>query len=270
MAAILRYLQEHQLIDSISTTIMIYLFVLILLLFLSFRYDINGKSKWRDVCYNLVLLLLILIAGLRWRLGTDTCNYIQNFYHSIPNLLKISVEDLGHNQLWILLNSIILTVGGKFFWVQLFQSVFVNCLTFKYIKKHSQYIFTCVFFYFIYSYFTQTMEEMKAGMAVVLCLFGNDYILEKKYLYGMSIYVLASLFHVSALLMLVTPFFLFLKWDKKGMTFLLLAYIAGYVIQVKMGEYLDLLEYEGNVADKLENYANSERYGNQYHHSGYR
>ena len=53
---------------------MIYLIVIILLLLLSFRYDINGKTEGREQCYLAMLVIFILIAGLRWRLGVDTPN----------------------------------------------------------------------------------------------------------------------------------------------------------------------------------------------------
>ena len=69
---------------------MIYFVVLLLLLILTVRYDINGKTEYRDQWYNAVLVILILIAGLRFRLGVDTVNYIYMFYHDIHFLLAIS------------------------------------------------------------------------------------------------------------------------------------------------------------------------------------
>lgn len=163
---------------------MIYTAIILLLLSLSFRYDINEKKQGRNFWYNVCLLIFILVAGLRYRLGTDTCNYIQVFYHNIPSLGNLRGEDLSINPLWVILNSVVYSLGGKFFVVQLCQSFVVCVLTFHYVKRHSRYIFTCALLFFLYSYFSQTMEEMKAGIAVALSLYGNDYMLNKKYVRG--------------------------------------------------------------------------------------
>ena len=72
---------------------MIYLIVIILLLLLSFRYDINGKTEGREQCYLAMLVIFILIAGLRWRLGVDTPNYLDSFYHRYPTQDHFSFEN---------------------------------------------------------------------------------------------------------------------------------------------------------------------------------
>lgn len=265
MAAILRYLQEHQLVDSISTTIMIYLFVFILLLLLSLRYDVNGKTKGRSLWYFVILVLLILIAGFRWRLGSDTPLYLYTFYHETPYLCNLTLEDLGIKYpLWVLLQSIVLTVFGKFFVVQIIHAAFVNALYFKYIKKHSSYIFSCVLIYFIWMYTNQNMETMKASMAIVICLFGNDFILEKRWLHGFSLYIIASMFHISAIVMVLMPFAFWVRLDYRAFVLFVLAYYIGGVIQSNMGDYLMLLEMDGDIQDKLETYANSDTYGSMH------
>ena len=101
---------------------------------LTIRYDVNGKTEYRDQWYNAVIVILILIAGLRFRLGEDTINYIYAFYHDTPELPDIDIDTfLSSDQppLWILLNSIIKTLGGRFFVVQLIQATILNTLVLK-------------------------------------------------------------------------------------------------------------------------------------------
>lgn len=241
---------------------MIYLFVFILLLFLSFRYDINGKSEGRDNCYYLVLVILILIAGLRWRLGSDTPSYIYSFYHETPVLSDYFEKGVSIKYpLWVLLNSVVFTIGGKFFWVQIIHATFVNTLYFKYIKKHSPYIFTCALLYYVWMFTNQNMETMKASMAIVVCLFGNDCMLEKKRIKGILLYFLACLFHFSAALLFLTPFLLFLRFNKIGLVVLFLTYIIGGIIQASMGEYLMIFDFSEDIAERAETYVNSDTYG---------
>lgn len=106
---------------------MIYLFILLLLLLLSFRYDINGKKKYRDQCYLILLVIFILVAGLRYRLGTDTIGSLDKFYTETPCVGDISIDYLSIKYpLWNLLSSLVYTVAGKFFVLQLIQATIVN------------------------------------------------------------------------------------------------------------------------------------------------
>ena len=111
---------------------MIYLIVLFLLIILSLRYDIQGKTKNFVFWYRIVLVVFILIAGLRWRLGVDTPNYLENFYYWHPTLDKFSFSEygLGKDPFYVLINSIVKTLGGRFYIVQLIQASIVNVLIF--------------------------------------------------------------------------------------------------------------------------------------------
>ena len=244
---------------------MIYLIVIVLLLFLSFRYDINGKTKGRDEWYLAILIIFILIAGLRWRLGVDTPNYINSFYHRYPALEEFSFEDypIGKDPFYVLINSIVISMGGRFYMVQIIQAAFVNTLIFKYVRKHSRYIFTSVFFYFLITYFNYNMEIMRGSMSIVICLFANDYVLEKKWVKGYLLYIIALFFHAQTVVLFLLPALFFMRMNKLGVAMLIGAYVAGYILQVGLGDYFELLDMDDAIADKAEGYANSDKYGGQ-------
>lgn len=235
---------------------MIYFVVAILLLILVIRYDINERERGRDLWYTIILIILILIAGLRWRLGADTTSYLYHFYHRTPSLRNFSFDEMtiGMNPFWVLLNSIVLSLGGKFYVVQLIHATLINYLLFRYFKKHTKYIFTCVFFYFIWRYFNMNMQEMKSSISVVLCLYGNDYLLEKKRIKGLSLYLIGCLFHFSTLLLLITPLLLFLRFNVKGYIIIALSLVFGYVIQQSFGDYLMYFDFDDQIESKAEIY----------------
>lgn len=236
---------------------MIYLLVILFLLLFIIRYDINGRKENRDTCYFVTLIAFILIAGLRYRLGSDTTGYLYNFYHGIPTIDNLKPKHLRWDEepLFTLMNSIVLTLGGRFYMVQLIHATFVNALIFKYIKRHSNYIFTCLFFYFIWMYTFYNMEELRASMALVVCLYANDYILEKKWLKSILLFLLAGLFHKSAFVLLVTPV-LFLLNNKKYLEyiFLLVAFLGGIILQENFGDYFTLLELGDSTSNSIEQY----------------
>jgi hypothetical protein len=99
------------------------------------------------------------------------------------------------------------------------------------------------------------MQEMKASISIVLCLYGNDYLLEKKWIKAYSLYVIASLFHFSALLMFLTPLALFLRLNKIGLLTIVLSYFVGYVLKNNFEEYLLLLDFDENIQGKAEHWA---------------
>lgn len=241
---------------------MIYLLVIVALLCLSLRYDINGKTKYRDECYFTILIIFVLIAGLRYRLGVDTTRYLTQFYYETPELQELTWSDLefGKDPLYTLLNSVVLTLGGKFYVVQLLNAVFVNTLFFKYIKKHTDAIFICIFIYFIWQYAVINMEEMRASMSLSVCLFANDYMLDKKWVKGIFLYVIGCLFHASTIVVMLMPLLFFLRFNKLGLSAMAISFVLGFMIQSVLSDYIALLELNDEFGNKAEWYANNERY----------
>ena len=240
---------------------MIYFVVLFLLLILTVRYDINGKTEYRDQWYNAVLIILILIAGLRFRLGEDTINYIWMFYHDFPEFYDLDIDAFlssGQPPLWILLNSIVKTIGGRFFVVQIIQAAILNVLMLKYFKKHSSYPFACVVFYFIWRYQWFSMVVMKAAIALSFMLFANDFFLEKKYIKGLVIMLLATGFHQSSIVLFIIPFLTWIRLNIIGVIMLIAAFFVGAFLQSKLGDVFALFEAAEGVSNKLDGYLESD------------
>lgn len=244
---------------------MIYLCILLLLLFLSFHFDVCGKKNGRGRWYLIVLLILVLLAGLRWRLGVDTPTYLRRFYYSYPSLEDFTLEDfpIGKDPFYVLINSVVKSLGGRFYMVQLVQSAFVNVLIFKYIKKHSNYIFTCVFFYYVVAYIAYSMEVMRGTMSIVVCLFANDYILEKKWIKGYMLYLIALMFHAQTIVIFVLPIFFFLRLNKIGIAVLVGAFVFGQIMYKLLGDYLLLLDLAEEIENKASTFANNDAYATQ-------
>ena len=243
---------------------MIYFIVFILLLILSIRYDINGKVKGRNQWYIAMLFIFILIAGLRWRLGVDTPEYINSYFYATEPLDRFSLSKLsfGGKPLWQLVNSFVKMCGGHFYVVQLIHATFVNTLLFIYFKRHSLYIFTCLFFYFIHGYTNMNMEEMKASMSIVVFLFANDFLLEGKKIKAGVLYLVAILFHSQAVILLITPFLMSVRLNRKGMLIMIGAFFVGYTLQIMLGTYLELIELIGDevILNKATSYSSIDQY----------
>ena len=219
----------------------------------------------KDFWYYTVLIIFILIAGLRYRLGEDTPNYIHKFYHLHHTLDKFSFKDypIGKDPLWGLLNSVVKSLGGRFYHVQLIHTTFINILLFKFIKKHSNYVFTCLIFYAFCCYTNYNMQIMRGSFSVVICLYANDYFLDRKWIKGYLLLIVALLFHAQTIIMFAIPLLYFMRLNKTGVVLLLITFFIGKTIQESWGDYLFLLEGSEDISDKAKKYSELEEYGGQ-------
>lgn len=243
---------------------MIYLLLISLLICLIIRYDINGVVEYKKEWYLFVLILLILMSGLRYRLGVDTISYLYSFYHQVPMLHKITIEDFayGKDPLFMLMNSIVKTVGGKFYIVQLIHATIVNSLIFIYFRRYSKYLFTCILLYFVTIYFVLNMEEMRASISVAISLFANDFIIKQKWLKGLMLYGVCCLFHASSLfLLLFIPIIPYIRFNFKGLLILFtLGFIGMISVQFIMDNYLVITDIDEVVDNKIGYYLADESY----------
>lgn len=232
-----------------------------------YHYDIKGNEIRKEFWYGFSLFVLIMISGLRYRIGGDTINYLYNYYHLIPcvwDITSSSYDTVQYEPLFFLFNSVVKSFGVRFFVFQFLHAAFVNGLILLYIKKHSNFPFTCVLLYFIWMYPLYNFEEMRASMSLAVCLFANDFIIGRKWFKGLILLLIGFLFHYSAIvILLVTPLCFFLRVNVFGGLFLLLSFVIGYVIQSKFGDYLMLFELNDQMAEKASHYSNSDYFFEQ-------
>lgn len=255
---------------------LIYILILGLLLYLIYHFDLKGNKAYWHSWFIVVQIILILLSGLRYRLGFDTPNYIERFYHLYPTLENFSLSDYpigGDGPLYVLLNILVKHIGGKFFIVQLLQATFVILLIFHYIKKHTKYVFTCAFFYFLICFVQYNYEIMRGSMSIAVSLYANDYALRKKWVKAYIIYSLALLIHVQAFFLFFIPIFFPLKINFKGYAFLICVFISGYLFQLFFGDFIKLLTLTDVISAKAERYAGDDLYntagGNFKYYIGY-
>ena len=242
---------------------MIYLTIFILLLALSFHYDVGGNKKGKMYWYVAVLVILVCLAGMRYRIGVDTTRGIYAFYNETYSLSQTwNSLKITEYPLWKLLNSLVYSLGGRFYMIQFIESAFVNILLFLYIKKHSSYLFTCVLLYFIWVYPSYNFEEMKQSFAVALALHANDFVLEKKYLKSFALFAIGCLFHFATILIAFSSLLsFFLKLNKKVVVVFVFAFFLGGIIQNYYQDYLIIFGSEEFLRSKVESYLESERFG---------
>ena len=129
-----------------------YFLIFVLLLIPVVKYDWMAKSGGENVWYYFSLMLLILFAGLRYRVGGDTMTYMAMF-EEIPSLSEYKNFDFfeaAYQPLWYLLNMLSKSINESFTCFQLIHATILNVSFFHFFRKYCpNYYFSAILLYFL-------------------------------------------------------------------------------------------------------------------------
>jgi EpsG family len=182
----------------------LYLVIALYLVFLSFYYDFNRRNapSFRLVHYWLILLILVLISGFRYRLAPDTVAYMYQFQTDVVPLDKISLDYIINSRyqpFWVLLNSICKTFDS-FVMLQFLVAWIFNGCVFYFLRRATTKFFTAVLLFYLIFYFYFSMEIMRESLAVAMFLIAIVRYNNKRMLSFYGWLIAAALFHKFALL----------------------------------------------------------------------
>ena len=244
---------------------MIYLILLIYIIILCCKYDYGISRKYRELNYIFTCILLILVAGCRYRIGFDTINYMESFYSPYyPPLSEFSFKgDYGNDILWVFINSLAKSIGGGFYTVQFIQAAIVNIVVFWFIKRHSPKPFLGILLFFLFQWWNYCFEAMRESIAIAFYLFGLDALIsENNYKkYYLRVWP-AALVHTFGFITFLFPLIKYLKVNKY-LPFVFAAFlILFFSISDLMNSVVDgMVGIEGMAAEKATKYIESDIYG---------
>ncbi len=205
----------------------IYSIIAIILLFGVFHFDIRKNKVGLGVYYFITFVIMTLMTGLRYRVGGDALVY-ENYYSIYPDLknfirfLKFG-NPLGYQPLWVLFVSICKTFDPDYYFYQFFHAIFVNSILFWFVRKQSKYPMSVMaVLYFLLFYFYFTFEIQREIMAICCFLLGYNSFMNKRWLPYYFFAILAFLFHISAVILFVLPFFRLIRFNYTFIIFFLL------------------------------------------------
>lgn len=241
---------------------MIYLIIVLVLLALCYRYDYCGVEKGKSGWLVGLLIVFILLAGLRYRIGTDSIAYASYFDTTHP-LYDLRDSDFAASRFapgYIYLTSFIKIFTDEFTVVQLVQAVFVNCVLFWFFKKNCRHIFFALLIFFLFEFYLLLFEQMREGIAVGFFLLGWPAFKEKRWLVWYIFSILALFFHVSAIIMFFLPLLyvpgirqLFIFGARTWVVALfVLLFAVG--VQAVFFKYIQMLSLTDSMAERAETY----------------
>lgn len=163
------------------------------------------RRGW-DILFIAIIAALILMAGLRYRIGIDTL-IVNSHYPMMPTLGELHIEDFyrANHGRYIGAYALLRTCGTGIWPWFLLCALLLNISFAVSVARYTRYRFTAIGFYLAYSYITLNFETMIAGVAAGALLWAIPDIYSRKY--GLFYIKLAcgALFHLSILTFIWLP-----------------------------------------------------------------
>lgn len=153
---------------------------------------------------------IFTFLSLRFDYGNDYSGYL-SFFLEINSYKNIDVSDLnikGIEYGWLFLNLLFGKLFGKigFFVLTVALAAFTSITLYKFIKKYvpSQYFWFAVFYY-VFNYETMLIlcSAMRQAIAITFFILAFDFLYRKKLVQYIFLILIASMFHSSAIFLLL-------------------------------------------------------------------
>ena len=244
---------------------MVYLVIAILILIGIYRYDYKGLKQGRTFYLVIVCILLISIAGLRYRLGQDTLGYLSD-YDELKPISDLKITDFSKTRFapgFVIITSIFKQFTEDFSYFQFFHAAIVNIVLVSFFYKYTKHVFFALLIYFVYEYFLLSFQQMREALAVCVFLLAWPFFRDGKWIFWYLASLLAFSFHMSAFMMFLLPLIclpgvkqLFIFGQRTWIFCLILAVVA-IAIQAVFFKYIELLALTESMMERAQAYDKS-------------
>ena len=216
---------------------MIYIAVFILLLIPVIKYDILAETGGEKIWIAVNFAALVLLAGLRYRVGGDTLMYMALFDECphLDELRYFDFENATYNPAWYVLNALCKSVSDSFAFFQIVHAVFVNSVFFWFFRKYCPMYYFSVIALYYFSYFGYfNMEILRESICVCFFILATDSLLSRHWLRYSLFCIMALLFHYSAAILFLLPFVYLFKRNLTvwAVFFFALTFVAMVLIDI--------------------------------------
>lgn len=186
---------------------MIFLFILIYFIICTLLFDVKINRSFSNLIYFSEYLCLVLLFGLRYRVGGDSL-YYQNSYpylFTLKDIPKVNLFDQIYQPLWYILNAVTKSVTNDFTFFQFVHTIIINTSIFYLINKYCEKRFLGVLFYYVFYCLYFNTEILRESLAVLLFVFAFPYISKKKYIHYYVLCIIAYMTHAFAMFTFIVP-----------------------------------------------------------------
>lgn len=198
-----------------------------------------------------IYIYLTLLIGLRYMVGGDTF-YYHEYFNQLSNLNIFDYSsDETYQPFFIWSIKIAKSIYPNFVTYQIIHVLIINSILFWFIGKNSKYIFTTIFFCLLIFYINFTVEILRESLAIMVFIVNYKNLDQKKWFKFVFGVIISSMFHLSALYLLVLPFLQFLRLNY----FYVIIVILFAILLTQIQSFLVLLQLIQNIQEKISFYS---------------
>lgn len=157
-----------------------------------------------------------------------------------------------------LINWVIANLGGDFHYFLLIVGAFINFSVLRFIYKYSDSVWLSVIVYIAFGFYFNSLHILRQYMALSIVLYSYDYLLSRNFVKFSLIVVIATFFHTSAALFILTYFVVRQKLSTPNLliifsVFTVIAFVGGQALmqilvfsEKYQQEYLNNTDTEGS------------------------
>jgi len=255
---------------------MVYIIIFIVLLILSYRYDYCQKRRHFKVWFALIFVVLVGLAGLRYRIGVDSIRY-ESFYHMITGFEHFKWMELSTTRfepLFYLFAVACRTVSSDFMFFQIVHALIVNSVVFWFLYKNTRHVFTALFIYYIMLYIPLNTEVLRESMAICCFLLAWPSFVKGRWWLYYIIAIIGIGFHNGAYMMLLLPILwlpgirMIFKFGRRTLICCGVLLVLGFVLKTLFFNLITVIAISDNISTLAEKYSTDELAGNVYSFMG--
>ncbi|RKF44749.1 hypothetical protein BCY92_17065 [Bacillus wiedmannii] len=230
---------------------MIY-YVIFILLGTLFLFDLISEKKFKLLWYFhfiVICIFLIFFAGLRYNIGIDYVSH-ERIYENIQSGLLENFSNTNQEKGYFILNKIFNDFNVMLFFIALVTLT----IKFKVIKDNSIYIFLTLYLYYCLFFIRYDMGLVTQGIAAAIIMYSYNYIIEKKQVKFILSVLIASLFHISAIIFI--PFYWIIR-KEYTVKFIVIGILFSFFMAFSL-MFNQIFEYISVLIPRYSVYVNNE------------
>ncbi len=215
--------------------------VYIVTLFLGYLFLLISRSKkseknkiYRMGFVILSILVLTIVAGIRYGVGTDFMMYNDFFY----NAKKLPLISPNLEFFFVLLCKVFNPLFKDSFSLFLFTAFFSYYFVYKNAIISNKYYELSIFLFFAFGFYTNTLNVVRQWMAIPILYLGMNYILNNKKTKGIILVIIGLLCHYTS----VIPVAMFLILSKiKDDKIRIAIIVLSIILYANLDAFMDFL-----------------------------
>lgn len=204
--------------------------------------------KIRIIYIVALLIYIVVLLGMRYRVGVDTISYMNAYKHAktLEHFFSTDFINERYEFGYLLLCAICKSITKEFWLLQTVIALITNCLVFIFLYQNCRNVFLGILFFFLLQWFYFSMEILREGMAIAIFLVNYKNYKEQRWLIYYLVSLLSISLHYSAI---IIWFFPFAKLLKPNLFFFILCFLFILISPLveQLNEYMTIAAISGRI-----------------------